>query len=467
MRRPCGEAARRRRAATPVRRTPRALLTTLVAALLACLCLTLAVSRAAAQGPADAVVRLPNPPRPAPAPGAGVTVSLMTIGQGDAVWERYGHNAIVVHDAASGPDLAYNWGEFDFAQPNFLGRFLTGDTKYAMRAMDAALMADAYARQYNRAVWLQELALTPAQAASLVAFLRWTDTEAHRYYRYDYYNDNCSTRVRDALDRALGGALRAAFAGRPSGRTWRGDTRRLNAGDAPIYTGIQIALGRPADQPLDRWASGYLPLDLRAYVRDVRVPGADGRPVPLVRAEREVWGAPGRAAALQAVPSYVGWYALAGALAAVLLLVAGWTARAGGGAGRLLLGALGGVWALAVGALGTALLLAGTVTKHEPYMGRNWNLLGVNPLSLAVAGLVIAAVAAGRAEVRRRRARRAAAAAGLVAALAAAGVVAVLLPGVGQQSGELFALLVPAHLALWWALRQLAQAPAEPSTGQA
>lgn len=440
--------------------TLRALLA-LVVAMVACFCLTAAAVRAAAQGPADAVVQQPNPPLPAPVPGAPVTISLMTIGQGDAVWERYGHNAIVVHDPAGGPDLAYNWGEFDFAQPNFLGRFLTGDTKYSMRAIDAALMADAYARQYNRAVWLQELALTPAQAASLVAFLRWNDTEEHRYYRYDYYNDNCSTRVRDALDRALGGVLRAALAGRPAERTWRGDTRRLNAGDPPIYTGIQIALGRPADRPLDRWQSAYLPLDLRASVRDVRVPGADGRPVPLVRAERELWGAPGRAPEPRSVPSYAGWYAAAGALVAALFLVAGWTARAGGGAGRLLFGALGGAWGLVVGTLGTALLLAGTVTKHEPYMGRNWNLLGVNPLSLVVATLVVVAVAAGREPVRQRRARRAAAAAGLVAALAGAGALAVVLPGVGQRSGELFALLVPAHVALWWALRRLAQASGE------
>jgi hypothetical protein len=99
-----------------------------------------------------------------------------------------------------GTDLAYNWGEFDFAQPNFLGRFLTGDTKYSMRAYDAPAFAEAYARRFNRAVYVQELAVAPGAARALADSLRAFDTEARRYYRYDYYNDNCSTRVRDALD---------------------------------------------------------------------------------------------------------------------------------------------------------------------------------------------------------------------------------------------------------------------------
>jgi hypothetical protein len=88
----------------------------------------------------------------------------MTFGRGDAVWERYAHNAVRVVDPVDGTDLAYNWGEFDFAQPNFLGRFLTGDTKYSMRAYDAPAFAEAYARRFNRAVYVQELAVAPGRA---------------------------------------------------------------------------------------------------------------------------------------------------------------------------------------------------------------------------------------------------------------------------------------------------------------
>ena len=52
----------------------------------------------------------------------------MTMGPGDPVWERFGHNAIRIVDASRGTDSVYNWGTFDFAQPNFIGRFMTGNT---------------------------------------------------------------------------------------------------------------------------------------------------------------------------------------------------------------------------------------------------------------------------------------------------------------------------------------------------
>ncbi len=415
-----------------------------------------------AQGLAPPPVVLPTPAA-GPAGAAAPTIYLMTFGRGDAVWERYAHNAVRVVDPAAGTDLAYSWGEFDFDQPNFLGRFLTGDTRYSMRAIDAPLIAEVYARQYNRAVWVQELALAPAAARAVADSLRAFDTEARRYYRYDYYNDNCSTRVRDALDFATGGALRRALAGAPAATTWRADTRRLNAGDPFIYTGIQLALGRPADRLLDRWQAGYLPLDLREAVRGVRVAGAGGATAPLVRREYEVWGAPGRAPEPARAPSYALGYAAAGLAAAAAIAGTGAAARRGGGAGRAAFAAVAGLWALATGALGTALLLAGTVTKHAAYMGRNWNLLGINPLSLVLLALVAGAVAGRAGEGRRRRARRAAQAAAAVAGLAVAGAVAVLLPGVGQRSGELFALLVPAHLAVWWALSRLGAPPAGPT----
>ena len=62
-------------------------------------------------------------------PGSELVVTLITFGLGEQVFERFGHNALWVHDAALGTDVAYDWGNFDFAQPAFLRRFLTGDTR--------------------------------------------------------------------------------------------------------------------------------------------------------------------------------------------------------------------------------------------------------------------------------------------------------------------------------------------------
>lgn len=389
-------------------------------------------------------------------PGAELTVYLMTIGQGDAVWQRFGHNAIWIHDARRGTDVTYNWGVFDFNQPHFLTRFLTGDTRYWVEGFDASLMADHYAHVEDRSVYAQELAMTPAQRASLRDFVEWNAREENRYYRYDYYRDNCSTRVRNALDRALGGALHRALAGVPTGTTWRSHTRRLTDGDAAVYSGIQLALGRGADVPLDAWEEGFLPVRLMARVRTLQVPNDRGQLVPLVASERTLYTStrlPERATP----PSHGLAYLLAGLFGAALVLVAAWTARTAGAVGRLALGLVGGAWSLVIGLAGTALLLAGTVTKHIPYMGRNWNLLAVNPLSLAVLVVLVVALVAGAAR-RGRWTVRAERLAAIVAVLAVVGAVATAMPRYGQQSLELFGLLVPVHLALWAGLRWLARA---------
>jgi hypothetical protein len=408
---------------------------------------------------AQPVLAPPAPPAPAsaatpvPADGSQITVYLMTMGPGDAVWELFGHNAIWVQDRATGIDAAYNWGTFDFNQPNFLVRFLTGDTRYWVQAVDGPQMVAAY-MEANRSVWLQELDLTPAQRVELRDHLEWNARPENMYYRYDYYRDNCSTRVRDVIDRALGGALERALGGVQTATTYRSHTRRLTADNVPVYTGIQLALGRPADRPISAWEEGFLPTRLMEHVRTISVTGADGATRPLVRTERALFTATREAEPARA-PDYLVAFLVAGLALGGLLLVAG-RAAASGGAGALVFTLLAGVWTLVVGLLGTALVLAGTVTRHV-YMGHNVNVAVANPLFLALFGLMLVLFLSRRAATRAGRATWAARVATLVVVLALAGTVAMLLPAAGQQSWEIFALALPVHVALWMALVRLAR----------
>ena len=149
---------------------------------------------------------------PAATAPARYQISVLTFGQGDLVFERFGHNALRIRDALTGSDLAYNWGMFSFEQPNFLGRFLTGDTQYWVEAFPSQWLIENYARE-DRESFEQELNLTPEQAERLAIAVADNATEAKKFYRYDYFRDNCSTRVRDMLDSALGGALKTQFHG--------------------------------------------------------------------------------------------------------------------------------------------------------------------------------------------------------------------------------------------------------------
>ncbi|NJD20389.1 MAG: DUF4105 domain-containing protein, partial [Gemmatimonadetes bacterium] len=169
----------------------------------------LAASLLLAAGPLAAQPAAPDSAA-LPEAGSDLRVWLITVGPGAAVWERFGHKAIRVADVVTGRDLAYNWGIFDFDQVGFIPRFLKGQMLYMLAPFRSGPMIEAYAGT-GREVVAQELALTPSQRAALQAFADWNALPQNRDYRYDYFRDNCSTRVRDALDQALAGALSRRF----------------------------------------------------------------------------------------------------------------------------------------------------------------------------------------------------------------------------------------------------------------
>lgn len=382
------------------------------------------------------------PPRAiaAPAVDAEVTVTLVTFDIGPAVWERFGHNALWVHDGRRGTDIAYNWGLFDFEQPGFLRRFLTGDTKYWMAGEDAFRMLSAY-QSAGRTTTLQTLNLTPAQAQTVNEFVQRNALEENKYYRYDYYRDNCSTRLRDAVDRALGGALKRATDTVRTRLSYREESVRLTEGLVPVQTGINIALGTPADEPLSEWESFFIPMRLRDAVRVVEVPREDGTSVPLVASERTI--TPGSLApplvAPRTVPDHTRRNLLVGLTLAAFVLVLRVLMRTGRWAAWAL-ALVGMAWSLVGGTLGVILLAAWLFTKHA-FWARNENLLLLSPVALLLVVLLPAALLAGRA-IRRTRIVGV-----VVAALGVLALALMMLPG-GQASRPILALVLPVHLAI-------------------
>ena len=149
-------------------------------------------------------------PQPSPLGQAGqnVTVSLLTMGNGDEVWEMFGHTAIWIHDNTTGRDTVLNWGVFDMRKPDFIVHFLQGLNLYQMGASNLVDLLAGY-RYENRSVVSQELDLSTAQKDSLLHLIRVNAQPENLEYRYDYFRDNCATRPRDLLDRVLGGQLHA------------------------------------------------------------------------------------------------------------------------------------------------------------------------------------------------------------------------------------------------------------------
>lgn len=386
----------------------------------------------------------PTPPTTSEADAP--TVYLMTMGPGQYVWERFGHNALWIHDPARGTDLAYNYGLFDFRQENFVLRFVQGRMWYWM---DGAPV-DYYLRQYqrdNRSIWIQELNLTPRQRIELRDFLEHNALPDNRYYRYDYYRDNCSTRVRDALNLVLGGTLRAQTESVAVASTYRSHTQRLTANDVPIYTGLLAAIGPGGDRPLSAWDEMFLPLAMREHVRTITVPGPDGRPMPLVASERTIYESTA-APPLSAPPRWLPWYLLVG-LTIGLALVAASRRVTTSGLARAAVAVLGGIWGSIGGLAGLVLAGMWLATDHTMTY-RNVNLFYLDPVVIVLA-VVLPAAAYGKAWARRAVAPVALVATGV----ALLGVVVEMLPGMNQVNGQIVALTLPIHLGVAVAARAL------------
>lgn len=395
----------------------------------------------------------PSPQTPAPQPtedDGGLRILVMTMGPGDAVWERFGHNAIWIHDPEAGTDLAYNYGLFDFAEADFVQRFVQGRMLYWMDGFDAYRTIEHYAGQ-NRDVWVQELALTPAQKRELRDFLVWNSRPENRFYRYDYYRDNCSTRVRDAIDRVLGGRLRTETEGEATGTTYRSHTARLTAGSVPEYSGLMIGLGPPADRPIDAWEEMFLPMRLRDRLAEMQTVDAAGRTVPLVKWDTLAAAAMDREPARTEPPFRIPWYGLGGLLlGAALVLLARGAPRSG--AARFGFAALASLWLILVSTAGVVLVGLWGWTDHAIAYA-NENLFQFTPLAIPLV-LLVPLLAYGA----RWAARPAAWLMLAVAGLSLLGLLVQLLPGLDQANGEVVAMALPVHLGLAWAVLRLRDA---------
>jgi hypothetical protein len=137
---------------------------------------------------------------------AAPRVGIMVMQPGEIFWERFGHDSVLVADPRTGEAISYNFGFFDPTEPDFIARFVRGDMRYRLAAVPYADDLILY-REEGRGVSVQWLDLDAAQAREIATALAENATPENAFYRYDYFKDNCSTRVRDAVDHALAGGL--------------------------------------------------------------------------------------------------------------------------------------------------------------------------------------------------------------------------------------------------------------------
>jgi hypothetical protein len=381
-----------------------------------------------------------QPSPPANDLASRLEVSLITIGPGVEAYEKFGHNMIRLHDPSTGFDASYNWGMFSFDEPNFIGRFIQGRMEYWMAALDTAAELQRYQND-DRSIWIQYLNLTPDEKILLARKLEANRLPQNRNYRYDYYRDNCSTRVRDALNEAANGAIRRSTEGINTHTTFRWHTRRLSQDDAWLYVALDYILGHPVDVEIDRWQEGFLPVKLMEHLRTIQTTDATGAQVPLVAHEQQLYQST-KFFERSAPPQHAIWlFLLAGfALAAAFAILP----RRPNRGPKIFFAILAIAWSLLGGTGGAISTWGFFFTDHVvSYYNENWLQLSPFMLPLIV---FIPAMLLGKPWGTRWSVHFAL----LTAALSLLGFAIQILPNMNQPNGEIIALTLPANLGLVW-----------------
>ena len=211
------------------------------------------------------------------------TLSLITCSPGPQIYALFGHTAIRLVDPARGLDIVFNYGMFNFNKPNFYLKFIQGATDYELGAYETKYFLPEY-RERNSSVTEQMLNLTTVEKQQLADALFVNYQPENREYRYNFVYDNCSTRPRDKILSVIKDKVVYDYVSEP--QTFRNWVGTYTGENTWAKFGIDMLLGREADELSTRWSSMFLPEVLCREFGAVKIIAHDGTTRSLVNAEK-------------------------------------------------------------------------------------------------------------------------------------------------------------------------------------
>ncbi|HYG03367.1 MAG TPA: DUF4105 domain-containing protein, partial [Chryseosolibacter sp.] len=176
------------------------------------------------------------------------TVSVITCGPSqEELYTAFGHSAFRVHDPESGYDAIYNYGVFNFRQKHFYLNFARGYLYYQLGVHDYRDFEYHYISD-NRFIHEQVLNLNQSQKQKLIEFLEWNALPENQHYRYDYFYDNCATKIRDVIKNVFGDSVEFSDSHINTNYTIRELTDLYLVYQPWGDLGIDICLGLPMDK---------------------------------------------------------------------------------------------------------------------------------------------------------------------------------------------------------------------------
>jgi hypothetical protein len=213
--------------------------------------------------------------------GNDTIVYLITCNPGTETYSIYGHSALRIVNKVYQTDLVYNWGGFDFRTPNFAWKFARGRLEYMLvvESMNDFLQTYFYEK---RAVFCQKINLLPGETKTLVALVNENLRPENVKFMYDFFYDDCSTRIRDILEKSVGNKLLYPPDESSGAPTFRNMTGKYQSPYPWLNFGIDLIMGSPGDKKATFRDMMFLPLDMQNCLNETLI-NRNGKMIPLLQ----------------------------------------------------------------------------------------------------------------------------------------------------------------------------------------
>jgi hypothetical protein len=299
-----------------------------------------------------------------------IRFSLLTCAPGTEIYSLFGHTAIRYENYTRRIDVAFNYGMFSFNTPNFIFRFVAGETDYQLGITPYSYFEAEYAMR-GSSVYQQVLNLTQSEKERLLTILENNYLPENRIYRYNYFYDNCTTRARDKIEECIEGKV--VYPDSLSGKSYRSIVHEFTAGSPWDEFGIDLCLGAEADKEINKRQQMFSPFYMKYYASNAYIVDAGGTRRPLILDETKIVDVEPE----EVQPGFILSPLMCGSLFLALCVVMAWgqwkTQRIWWGWDIVLYGLQG---------------LAGCIIAFlfffsvHPTVGSNWLLILFNPIPL-------------------------------------------------------------------------------------
>lgn len=208
-------------------------------------------------------------------------VYLITCGPGTETYSLYGHTALRIVMPENKSDIVYNWGLFDFSTPNFAWKFAKGRLDYILGAETFQRFLQGYFYE-QRYVYSQRINLDPEETEKLLELVAENLKPENVKYRYDFFYDDCSTRIRDLLEKSIGENLLYPPVENKELPTFREMVGKYQTSKPWLSFGINLIMGSTADRKAIFRDRMFLPIDMMNSLSESII-RRDGKMIPLLQ----------------------------------------------------------------------------------------------------------------------------------------------------------------------------------------